>query len=78
MPSTENTESIVLALAAFLFAFALTSLVAWAFKTFVLTGRGSGSYMKGRDRRLGVVETTSVDARRKLILIRRDRIERLT
>ena len=77
MPSTENTESIVLALAAFLFAFALISLLAWAFKSFVLTGRSGANYLKGRDRRLGVVETASVDAQRKLILIRRDNIEHL-
>lgn len=77
MPPTENTENIVLALAAFLFAFALVSLVAWAFKSFVLTGRSGASYLKGRGRRLGVVETASVDAQRKLILIRRDNVEHL-
>ena len=73
----ENTESIVLALAAFLFAFALVSLVAWSFKTFVLTGRSGASYQKGRDRRLGVVETAPLDTQRKLILIRRDNVEHL-
>jgi flagellar protein FliO/FliZ len=77
MPSSENTESLVLALAAFLFAFALVSLLAWVFKSFVLTGRSGASYLKGRDRRLGVVETASVDAQRKLILIRRDNVEHL-
>jgi flagellar biogenesis protein FliO len=64
MPPTENTESIALALAAFLFAFALISLLAWAFKSFVLTRRSGASYLKGRDRRLGVVETASVDVQR--------------
>ena len=77
MPSSENTESLVLALVAFLFAFALVSLLAWVFKSFVLTGRSGASYLKGRDRRLGVVETASVDAQRKLILIRRDNVEHL-
>ena len=33
--------------------------------------------LRGRDRRVGVVETASVDARRKLILIRRDTVEHL-
>jgi flagellar biogenesis protein FliO len=72
-----DTDSIVLAVAAFLFAFALIALAAWAFKTFVLTGRSGASFLKGRDRRLGIVETASVDARRKLILIRRDKVEHL-
>ena len=39
MPSTTDTDSIILGVAAFLFAFALIALIAWAFKTFVLTGR---------------------------------------
>ena len=64
MPSPENTETILLALAAFLFAFAFVSLVAWSLKTFVLGGRGGAGYLKGRDRRLGVVETALVDAQR--------------
>lgn len=73
-----DTDSIVLALAAFLFAIALIALTAWAFRTFVLTGgRAGGSFLRGRDRRLGVVETASVDGRRKLILIRRDDVEHL-
>ena len=33
--------------------------------------------LRGRDRRLGVVETASVDGHRKLILIRRDTVEHL-
>jgi hypothetical protein len=33
--------------------------------------------LRGRDRRLGVVETAAVDAHRKLILIRRDTVEHL-
>jgi len=47
MPPTENTETIVLAIAAFLFAFALVSLVAWALKSFVLSGRSGASYETG-------------------------------
>src|SRR5262249_13339780 len=77
MPSTVNTETIVLAIAAFLFAFALVSLVAWALKTFVLSERSGASYLKGLERRLGVVETASVDGQRRLILIRRDNIQHL-
>jgi flagellar biogenesis protein FliO len=77
MTSTTDTDSILLAVAAFLFAFALIALVAWAFRTFVSTGRRSASFLRGRDRRLGVVESAPVDARRKLILIRRDNVEHL-
>ncbi|GBE43043.1 hypothetical protein BMS3Bbin10_01115 [bacterium BMS3Bbin10] len=44
------------------------------------TSRGNskaGSFLRGRDRRLGVVEAASVDGRRKLILLRRDNVEHL-
>ena len=78
MPAMTDTGSIVLAVAAFLFVIALIALTAWAFRTFVMTGgRSGGSFLRGRDRRLGVVETASVDGRRKLILIRRDDVEHL-
>jgi hypothetical protein len=76
MPNVTDTDSIILAIAAFLFAFAVIALIAWAFKTFMLTSR-SGSYLKGRERRLGVVESASVDAHRRLLLIRRDNVEHL-
>lgn len=75
MPDTDTT---ILAVAAFLFVIALIALVAWAFKTFVMSGgRGGAGFLRGRDRRLAVVETASVDARRKLILLRRDDVEHL-
>jgi hypothetical protein len=35
MPSMTDTDSIMLGVAAFLFAFTLIALIAWAFKTFV-------------------------------------------
>lgn len=37
----------------------------------------AGSFLRGRDKRLGVVEAASVDGRRKLILLRRDNVEHL-
>ena len=77
MPTTTDTDSILLAVAAFLFAFAVIALIAWAFKTFMLSGRSGGSFLKGRERRLGVVESAAVDGHRKLILIRRDNVEHL-
>jgi flagellar protein FliO/FliZ len=68
---------LVLAVAAILFVIALGSLVVWAFKTFV-TGRPSAhGFLRPRDKRLGVVETASIDARRKLLLVRRDDVEHL-
>lgn len=78
MPSVTDTDSVILAIAAFLFVIALIALTAWAFKTFVMTGGRSGAgFLRGRDRRLSVVETAPVDGRRKLILIRRDDVEHL-
>jgi flagellar protein FliO/FliZ len=77
MPTMTDTDSILLAVAAFLFAFAVIALIAWAFKTFMLTGRSGGSFLKGRERRLGVVESAAVDGHRKLVLIRRDNVEHL-
>jgi len=37
----------------------------------------AGSFLRGRERRLGVVEAASIDGRRKLILLRRDDVEHL-
>ena len=44
-----------------------------------LTGEGTGATLLGnaRDKRTGVIEQTSVDRRRKLVLIRRDGTEHL-
>jgi len=75
MPSTTDTDSIILGVAAFLFAFSLIALIARAFKT--SCSPGGAVLLRGRDRRLGVVETASVDGHRKLILIRRDAVEHL-
>jgi flagellar protein FliO/FliZ len=72
-----DPNTIILAIATILFVVALTALMVWAFRTFV-TGRPSAhGFLRPRDRRLGVVETASVDARRKLILVRRDDVEHL-
>lgn len=75
---TTDINSILLAVAGFLFAIALIALTAWGFKAFVLGGgRGSAGFLKAREKRLGVVEVASVDGRRKLLLIRRDDVEHL-
>jgi flagellar protein FliO/FliZ len=75
----EDLNNILLAIAGFLFVIALIALTAWGFKAFVLSGgaRGGSGFLKSREKRLGVVETASVDGRRKLILIRRDDVEHL-
>lgn len=69
-------SNLILALAAFLFAAAVVALVVWAFKTFF--GRSnSANFLRTREKRLGVVETAVVDAKRRLLLVRRDDVEHL-
>jgi flagellar protein FliO/FliZ len=73
----ENLNDLVLAFAAILFVAALGALLVWAFRTRV-TGRTSQhGFLRPRDKRLGVIEAASVDARRKLLLVRRDDVEHL-
>ncbi|HSG33908.1 MAG TPA: hypothetical protein VLA37_05185, partial [Sphingomonadaceae bacterium] len=57
-----------------IFVIGLIGVVAWAYKRFALGGRlgirpGGG--------RLDVVETRAIDAKRRLVLVRRDRVEHL-
>jgi hypothetical protein len=69
-----NLDTLVLAAAAILFVIALGALTMWAFRTFF--GRSNAqSFLRPRDKRLGVVETATVDQRRKLVLVRRDDTE---
>lgn len=77
MPSTENTESIVLALAAFVFRVCAHLAPGLGLEEFRAHQAERRELPEGRDHRLGVVQTASVDAQRKLILIRRDNIEHL-
>jgi flagellar protein FliO/FliZ len=70
-------NAIILALAAFLFVIALIALSVWAFKAFVIGSRSAPGFLRPRDRRLGLVETATVDGRRKLLLVRRDDVEHL-
>lgn len=76
MPS--DLTSIATYVAAFVFVIALIAIGAWLLKG--MTGGGgnkTGSFLRGRERRLGVVEAANVDGRRKLVLIRRDDTEHL-
>ena len=75
---TTDINSVLLGIAGFLFVIALIALTAWGFKAFVLnSGGGAKSFLKSRERRLGLVETATIDGRRKLLLIRRDDVEHL-
>ena len=60
-------------LAALLFVLGLIALVAWLARRFRL---GTGA-TPGAGRRLAVLESLPLDARRKLVLIRRDDTEHL-
>lgn len=77
MPS--DLTSIATYIAAFIFVIALIAIGAWLLKGLAGGGSGNkgGSFLRGRERRLGVVEAANVDGRRKLVLIRRDDTEHL-
>ena len=69
-------DTIILVIAAALFVSALVALTAWAFKAFFGgSGRIGPGFLRQRERRLSIVETAAVDARRKLVLVRRDDVE---
>jgi len=72
-----DLNTLILAAAAILFVIAIGALLVWAFRTFFGVGTSSHGFLRSRDRRLDLVETASVDQRRKLILIRRDDVEHL-
>jgi flagellar protein FliO/FliZ len=61
---------------AFLLVLGLIGLGAWGLRRFT-SGRLGGTSARGRQPRLGVIDYASVDARRRLILVRRDNVEHL-
>ena len=61
---------------AFLIVLGLIGAAAWAVRRFG-SGRLGGANARGRQPRLGVIDFASVDARRRLILVRRDNVEHL-
>lgn len=73
-----DLNNLLIYVAAFIFIIALIALAAWMLKG-LTGGRGGGgmSFLRGRDRRLGVIEAANMDARRKLVLIKRDDVEHL-
>lgn len=69
-------NTLILGVATLLFVVALIALMVWAFKAFF--GKSSSStFLRPREKRLGVVESASVDGKRKLLLVRRDDVEHL-
>ena len=68
---------LVLAVAATLFVIAIGALMVWAFRVFATGHSSAQGFLRPRDKQLGVVEMASVDARRKLLLVRRDDVEHL-
>src|SRR5579862_5006944 len=61
---------------AFLIVLGLIGVTAWAVRRFG-AGRLGGASARGRQPRLAVIDYASVDARRRLILVRRDNVEHL-
>ncbi len=61
---------------AFLIVLGLIGAAAWAVRRFG-SGRYGSTGQRGRQPRLAVIDHASVDARRRLILIRRDKVEHL-
>lgn len=62
-------------LIALIFVLGLIGLLAWAARRFGIGGRVA--VRSGRRRRTMVVEATAVDAKRRLVLVRRDDVEHL-
>jgi len=62
---------------ALLFVLALILLIAYGAKKFGLMARVTVNSAKTRDKRLNILEILPIDARRKLMIIRRDDVEHL-
>lgn len=76
MPSDLNT--LVYYVVAFVFVIALIAIGARLLKGTMSKGNSKAAgFLRGRERRIGVVQAASVDGRRKLILIKRDDVEHL-
>ncbi len=67
-------------IAAFIFVIALIVLGAWLWRSMLENGvqlPGQALFKTAREKRIGAIETASIDSRRKLVLIRRDNVEHL-
>lgn len=65
------------ALAALAAVLGLIAAIAWGAKRYGVAGIAAGARLGGRERRLRIVEILPLDARRRLVLIRRDGVEHL-
>ncbi len=59
-----------------IFVLALIGIAAWAAKRFGLIP-GAVRMIPGRQKRLSIVEVAGIDAKRRLVLVRRDDVEHL-
>lgn len=76
MPTDLN--NLIYYVIAFVFVLALIFIGARLLKGATNKGNSkAGSFLRGREKRLGVVEAASIDGRRRLILLRRDDVEHL-
>lgn len=63
---------------AFVFVIALIAVGAWVLKSMTGgNGKAPAGFLRGRERRVGVVQAANLDGRRRLVLIRRDNVEHL-
>lgn len=53
----------------------LLAIGLWMFR--MVTSMTNVPFFSGRDKRLGIIEQTAIDGRRRLVLIRRDGVEHL-
>ena len=76
MPTDLN--NLIYYVIAFVFVLALIMIGARLLKGTINKGNSkAGSFLRGREKRLGVVEAASIDGKRRLILLRRDDVEHL-
>ena len=61
-------------LAAFILVLALIGICAWLAK-FALTKQGN--WLKGKDKRLSLIDAIGIDNKRRLVLVRKDDLEHL-
>lgn len=62
---------------AFLFVLALIGLFAWITKSFLMRNGTMLGFFPDKIKRIQIVETTGIDAKRRLLLIKRDGTEHL-
>lgn len=76
MPTDLN--NLIYYIIAFVFVIALILIGARLLKGTMNKGNSKATgFLRGREKRLGVVEAASVDGRRRLVLLRRDDVEHL-